>query len=418
MQRLVRRRPTSCAEPTNRPRFCQAIAYGFAMAIFCLPGGCRGVDEPLSSNRAAGDAVQLRIATFNTALAGDAPGALVERLTGDEDTQAQAIAAILQRVRPDIVLLNEFDYDPEGRAVDQFLANYLARAQRGEAPLRYEFRYFATVNTGVPSGFDLNANGRSDDPDDGFGFGRYPGQYGMLLLSRFPIAQSEIRRFQLLRWSAMPGALKPVNPDGTDYYPPSAWSSLRLSSKSHWDVPIDIDGRRLHVLAAHPTPPAFDGPEKRNARRNHDEIRLWVDYLEPTAASWIVDDGGASGGLPRDRDFVILGDLNADPNRGSGFPGAIRQLLNHPRVDSSVVPQSAGAVSAAQRAGLAEVDAHRADTADFSEPVPGNLRVDYVLPSRGLDIVAGGVFWPAEGETADWVRASDHRLVWMDVRIE
>jgi hypothetical protein len=59
---------------------------------------------------------------------------------------------------------------------------------------------------------------------------------------------------------------------------------LRLSSKSHWDVPIDIplgDGvtKRVHMLLHHPTPPAFDGEEGRNLRRNHDEIRLFADYV-------------------------------------------------------------------------------------------------------------------------------------------
>ncbi len=40
--------------------------------------------------------------------------------------------------------------------------------------------------------------------------------------------------------------------------------AARLSSKSHWDVPINVNGRVLHVLASHPTPPVFDGPEDRN----------------------------------------------------------------------------------------------------------------------------------------------------------
>lgn len=79
--------------------------------------------------------MHLRIATYNTALAGDAPGALVEQLSRPDDTRAQAIAAVLQRVRQDIVLLNELDCDPEGPALDHFLAHYLSRSQSGETPL-------------------------------------------------------------------------------------------------------------------------------------------------------------------------------------------------------------------------------------------------------------------------------------------
>ena len=54
---------------------------------------------------------------------------------------------------------------------------------------------------------------------------------------------------------------------------------LPLSSKNHWDVPVRIGKRTLHLLISHPTPPAFDGPEDRNGKRNHDEIRFWRDYL-------------------------------------------------------------------------------------------------------------------------------------------
>ena len=49
-------------------------------------------------------------------------------------------------------------------------------------------------------------------------------------------------------------------------------------------------------------------------------------------------------------------------------------------------------------------------------------RIDYVLPSAGLEVIAGGVFWPdpdEDPEGARWAEdASDHRLVWLDLRLE
>ena len=63
------------------------------------------------------------------------------------------------------------------------------------------------------------------------------------------------------------------------------------------------------------------------------------------------------------------------------------------------------------------------DTADFSDSAPGNLRADYVLPSKRLRIVDSAVFWPAEGEphfdlTGTFpFPSSDHRLVWVDVMV-
>ena len=62
------------------------------------------------------------------------------------------------------------------------------------------------------------------------------------------------------------------------------------------------------------------------------------------------------------------------------------------------------------------------DTADFADSTPGNLRVDYVLPSRGLSPVGGGVFWPAAADPLARLTGtypfptSDHRLVWLDLR--
>src|SRR5690606_32211496 len=81
-------------------------------------------------------------------------------------------------------------------------------------------------------------------------------------------------------------------------------------------------------------------------------------------------------------------------------------------------PTSAGGTASAQR--HAELNGwHKGDpaydTADFSGAGQGNLRVDYVLPSRQLRVVGSGVYWPAPGEPGSRaIRATDHRLVWTD----
>jgi len=122
----------------------------------------------------------------------------------------------------------------------------------------------------------------------------------------------------------MPGALLPVNPaTGQPWFSSAQLEVVRLSSKSHWDVPIDFYGRTVHFLVSHPTPPVLDGPEDRNGRRNFDEIRFWVDYLRPgRAARYIYDDAGVTGGLQAGAPFVIAGDQNSDPLDGDSVPGA------------------------------------------------------------------------------------------------
>ena len=362
-------------------------------------------------------AATVRVATFNTSLYSERAGGLVERLRND-DPAARKIAAVIQHQRPDILLLNEFDYDADGTAADLFQQRYLAVPQYGQAEISYPYRYVAPVNTGVPSGFDLDGDGRHDGPGDAWGFGRHPGQYGMLVLSRFPIEQSAVRTFRDVLWRDMPGALAPQHPGGSPWYPPAAWELFPLSSKSHWDVPVRTPLGRVHLLAAHPTPPVFDGPEDRNGRRNADEIRFWRDYISTQNADWIVDDGGRRGGLAAEARFVIVGDLNADPADGGGRREAIIELLEHPRILRMATPQSVGAEAAAWADGGANTGhrgAHRHDTAAFG-PQSGNLRVDYVLPSTGFRATASGVFWPMPDETgADWLDASDHRMVWVDL---
>ena len=58
-----------------------------------------------------------------------------------------------------------------------------------------------------------------------------------------------------------------------------------------------VGGKVIHTLVSHPTPPVFDGPEDRNGTRNHDEIRLWSDYVLPSRSGYIYDDEGERGGL-------------------------------------------------------------------------------------------------------------------------
>jgi endonuclease/exonuclease/phosphatase family metal-dependent hydrolase len=119
--------------------------------------------------------------------------------------------------------------------------------------------------------------------------------------------------------------------------------------------------------------------------------------------------------------FVLLGDINADPNDGDSMPGAARQLLDHPRVNASFTPQSTGAAEASLAQGGINKQQHgspAADTADFNDKYTGNLRLDYVLPSRELEIQDGGVFWPSAGEPGSaWIGVSDHHLVWLDIRL-
>ncbi|MFZ1027777.1 MAG: choice-of-anchor I family protein [Limnoraphis robusta] len=390
----------------------------------------------------------MRFATFNASLNRDTAGQLITDLTTPDNEQAQDIAEIIQQVNPDVLLINEFDYNAENpeQAINLFRNNYLEIGQNGATPVEYEYVYVAPSNTGEASGFDLDNNGATVTTpgaegygNDALGFGNFPGQFGMVLLSKYPIDTENVRTFQNFLWKDMPENLLPDDPatldTPNDWYSAEELEVLPLSSKSHWDIPLEVDGEIIHVLASHPTPPTFDGEEDRNGRRNHDEIRFWSDYVTLGEGDYIYDDEGTTGGLTEGSAFVIMGDQNADPFDGDSVENAILQLLENPNIQGSatninITPDSTGGVEAATTQAGANVGQEgnpAFDTADFGfdpnnptvDAAPGNLRVDYVLPSTNLVIDDAQVFWPSSTEDgADLIDATDHRLVFADLTFE
>ena len=364
-------------------------------------------------------AATIRIATFNVSMGLAEAGALATGLQQQSHPQLKQMAEILQRVRPDVILLNEFDLDLSIDAAALLNRNYLGISQGGQPPIEYRHHFRAPVNTGVDSSLDLDGNGKLGTPEDAWGYGTFPGQYGMLVLSRFPIEAQLSRTWQNARWSELTNARRPVKPDGSAFHSDAVWQALRLSSKSHWDLLLDVNGEALHLLAFHPTPPVFDGPEDRNGLRNFDEIRLWGEYLRNDKSDFLADDKGNRSRLPNDARFVMVGDYNADPLDGDTVEGSVNQLLDHPRIDASCQPRSDGGLEAAATQGglnRGQTGDPAMDTSDFNDEHVGNLRLDYVLPSRGLDIAGCGVFWPSSHTAEHALLAPfDHRLVWLDL---
>lgn len=358
----------------------------------------------------------IRIATYNASLYGKESGQILERLKTDEDRQANNVARIVQTIRPDVMLINEIDYDKSGAVAKALNENYFAKPHEDLQPHSFSYVYSVPSNTGIDSGLDLNNNDKTGEPNDAWGFGVYPGQYSMAVFSRFPIDAEQIRSFRRFLWKDLPGALRPTDPKTkTSYYDDETWNQLRLSSKNHIDVPIQVGGTTIHVLACHPTPPVFDGAEDRNGCRNHDEIKFWSEYLKGSSATTLTDDQGNSGGLKAGESFVIMGDLNSDSVDGDSRQSAIVNLLKDARAYDPL-PKSKGALSDGnkRKAAAKHKGDHALDTAAFG----GNMRVDYVIPSKTLKLKNSGVVWPEKGaDNFDMIRASDHRMVWVEVNL-
>ncbi|MBB1294835.1 MAG: endonuclease/exonuclease/phosphatase family metal-dependent hydrolase [Pseudoalteromonas rhizosphaerae] len=365
-------------------------------------------------------ASSLRVATFNVSM--DAtnyaendkdvdPNGLVNALQTNHP-QIKNIAEIIQRIRPDILLLNEFDYVSKAQGIDYFKTHYLAKSQNKQPAIDYPYSYVGPVNTGLKTPFDLDNDGQATGiKGDAFGFGFFEGHYGMAVLSRYPIDFDKIRTLQTFKYKDMPNAKMPIDPTtGENWYNNEEWQALRLSSKSFWDIPVTVKGKTLHVIASHPTPPVFDGAEDRNGLRNHDEVRLIKDYI--ASADYLYDDHGVKGGLAEKSRFVIVGDLNAAPEGDKKRPDTTDQLLKNSLINSQFTPTSKGAKTTYSEKYAAAYTAY------------WQARADYVLPSTyGIEVHDGGVFWPTKSSELyrlikDRNASSDHRMVWLDISIK
>ncbi|WP_224816590.1 endonuclease/exonuclease/phosphatase family protein [Hasllibacter sp. MH4015] len=316
-----------------------------------------------------------RIASYHLDLTGRGPGTVLRDILRGEDP-VPALLEVIVAADADVLVLQDIDFDANGAALGA-----LADALSGRGA-DYPHRLTLRPNTGWPTGVDLDGNGRSDEPRDAHGYGRFNGQGGMALLSRFPLG--DVRNFSTFLWQDLPDSAAPgVTPE-------AALPILRLHSVGAWDVEVLGPDSAFHLLMSHATPPVFDGPEDRNGLRNADELRFWQLYL----------DGWTPEGPPFDgAHFAVTGTFNVDPERGEGLRPALRALLGHPLL---LDPEPSGAN------GLA--------TVDWDDPVPGDLRVDYVLPSRTFTLHGAGVLWPSDGPLVELVSAaSAHRLVWVDV---
>jgi hypothetical protein len=334
----------------------------------------------------AAGAEPLRIATWNVGLDRNGPGLLVQDLAKGDDPQIAAVVKVLAALEADVILLTGVDYDRGGVALG-LLADAVATA--GAAyPHRLAFR----PNTGTQTGFDVDGNGRVGDPRDAQGFGLYTGHGGMAILSRWPLDTAEARDFSDFLWRDLPGGLS-QDAEGLA-------GVQRLATTGFWDVPVILPEGRLHLLAWHATPPVFDGPEDRNGRRNHDEAAFWRLFLDEALPM-----------PPPEAPFVLLGDGNLDPADGDGLREGMTALLTHPALQDPGPRGTHGRTEPAHRGDPA------LDTALYDDI--GGLRLDYVLPSAKLEVMASGVFWPASGDPllADLAIASRHFPVWVDIAL-
>jgi hypothetical protein len=296
------------------------------------------------------------------------------------DAQVRAITQVVAHIAPDILFLQGVDYDAD------LLGAAALQQQFEKAGVFYPYLFALSPNTGMPTGLDMNGDGYLHDAEDAQGFGTFLGASGLLLMSRWPIG--EVRDLSALLWRDLPQAQLP-EVEGLPFPSEEAQAVQRLSTTGHWVVTVRHPQRPLTLLLFAAGPPVFDGPEDQNGLRNADEIRLWQYLLD-----------GKLGARP-EPPFVLMGGANLDPARGEGHRYVIADLLADPRLQDPL--------------------AEAGPTVDWREPSPGDLRVDYLLPSSDIQVRAAGVFWPKPPDPDaallgfEGTPASRHHMVWAEI---
>ena len=449
----------------NKTLLAAAISFG-------MLAGCNSDNDSKAADP------MVRFATFNLSFDRTAAGmltgelaltrteqdALLARfaegsLSGATETKAKNVqqirnvAEIIQRTRPDVFLLNEFDNDGKGESTADLKAfndNYLAHAQHAEVTaISYPVMQNFATNTGLMSGYDLNLDGNiNNGPDDAWGFGNYHGQYAFAVMSKYPIDTKQIRTFQHFKWKDMPGEKNPIIDDcnnskikipasrqcGDAWYSDAAWQQYPLSSKNHADVPVRIKTEKgeevIHFLISHPTPPIFANAARHTVKHNRAEIAFWNDYVK--GLNYMTDDKGTKGGLAKNAKFIIAGDLNADPQTGDGDLTAIQALLDNALMNQAItngtlIPVSEGGPECVSKGADCKRNLDRPNPERITNS--SVLQLDHVIPSANLNAVKSGVFWPASFEAGYHLVydaklgiakgvSSDHRMVWVDLKLD
>ncbi|MEM9797558.1 MAG: endonuclease/exonuclease/phosphatase family protein [Pseudomonadota bacterium] len=302
---------------------------------------------------------------------------MLRDLRAERDEQTEAALDVIAALDADILLLLDVDWDHGGLGLQALLDRL------SDHGCDYAHTVALKPVTGLPSGYDLDGNGALGEARDALGYGRFTGDSGLVLLSRYPLGPVTDLSTEL--WADH-------GPDAADLLPEGAERIVPLTTTAQWVIPLQIGSQTMTLITLAAGTPVYDGPEDRNGIRNRDELQR----VAALAADWQTP--------------IVLGRANVDPMDGEGLQEGIGALLAHP-VLRDPAPRGYGGDGAGHRGDPA------LDTVDWQGPGP--LRVDYVLPAQSLEVTAAGVLWPGPDhplfETLEV--AGPGRPVWVDIAL-
>ncbi len=344
-----------------------------------------------------------------------------DKLLDENDEQATAAAEIIGRFNPDIMEINELQFDieniphtgnpgmpkadakaPTFNAGESNASRLGDRAGKTNSDAVWDYSVVTLGNSGLYWSGDNPSNA------DEFvlrGWGEFKGRFNTGLLSRYPILTDEIRVINDFKWKDLPdNHIADLEANEGIEVP----DDFPLFEKSLNIIPVDIAGTKLYFVLIHTVAPGWD---RIGSYRNFDELHGVELFLSGELPG--VDP------LPDDARFIIMGDLNSDSDEEEGsdsLPGAIQQLANHPKV-AAWYPSGNGTKGKNGAHNSYCSGCGHDDGTMVSDPTKAwQMQLDYMLPSETLGKPASGkIFWPdPKTEKADWelsCRASDHKML-------
>jgi hypothetical protein len=368
-------------------------------------GGGGGASDPLA----------IRVGHFNIKEFSTA------KLLDGSDQQASAAAEVIARHAADIVCINEIQYDmvntpsqgmpgapfaqPGGFDGGAENATRLADRVRGfDAAVDYTDRLITRGN----SGFYWNGDDLGQSWYILRGWGEFAGRFNTAVLSRYPILRDQVRVITDVPWESLPeNTIAQMERDLGFGVPPG----FPIFEKSLNIVPVDLGEHGiLYLVLLHTVSPAFD---PINPYRNYDELRALRMFLDAELP-------GVEP-LPEGARFMVIGDLNADPDDGDGLPGAIQQVLEHPSV-VAWFPEGHGTKGDNGQYNTYLSGCGNDDGVVVNPTQKFQMQLDYILPSQNIgEPSAGAIFWPdfmaEQDDFALRCYASDHSYMFADVTI-
>jgi hypothetical protein len=240
------------------------------------------------------------------------------------------------------------------------------------------------------------------------GWGEFEGRFNTAVISRFPILRDQARIVTDVAWEDLPDNKIALMKQQTNIDVPAGFP---LFEKGLHVVPVQIGAQVLHLVLLHTVSPAFD---PINPYRNYDELRglkLFLDGQLPGVEP-----------LPPEAKFIVIGDLNADPDDGDGLSGAIQQVLEHPSL-VAWMPEGAGT-----KGNNGKYNTYLSGCGNDDGMIPPDptlkfqMQLDYMLPSSTVGQPLGGeIFFPdfeTDKDAYDLAcNASDHRLLSMELEL-